>query len=67
MIPVSPNIIGWWEWCFSVLLVDAGATIAEGLAVALTMRAVTMAVSVVGGLLFLQQRLAPANLVTPDR
>ena len=56
MIPVSPNNIGWWEWCFSILLVDAGATMAEGLAVALTIRASTMVMSVLGGLLFLQQR-----------
>jgi uncharacterized protein (TIRG00374 family) len=60
MIPVSPNNIGWWEWCFSVLLVDAGATMAEGLAVGLTLRAVTLVVSLVGGLLFVQQRFAHA-------
>jgi uncharacterized membrane protein YbhN (UPF0104 family) len=58
MIPVSPNNLGWWEWCFSVLLLDAGATAAEGLAVALTLRAVVMAISVFGGLLFLQQRFS---------
>jgi glucose uptake protein GlcU len=56
MIPVSPNNIGWWEWCFSVLLLDAGATAAEGLAVALTLRAATMSVSLLGGLLFLRWR-----------
>jgi uncharacterized membrane protein YbhN (UPF0104 family) len=61
MIPVSPNNLGWWEWCFSVLLMDAGATAAEGLAVALTLRAVTMLVSLVGGLLFLQQRFGHAT------
>jgi len=53
MIPVSPNNIGWWEWCFGVLLVSAGASTAEGLAVALTLRAVTLVVSLFGGLLFL--------------
>jgi uncharacterized protein (TIRG00374 family) len=57
MIPVSPNNIGWWEWCFSVLLLDAGATAAEGLAVALTLRAATMSVSLLGGLLFLRWRV----------
>lgn len=56
MIPVSPNNIGWWEWCFSILLADAGATAAEGLAVALTLRAFTLAVSLIGGVLFLYQR-----------
>jgi glycosyltransferase 2 family protein len=56
-IPVSPNNIGWWEWCFSVLLLDAGATAAEGLAVALTLRAATMSISLLGGLLFLRWRV----------
>jgi uncharacterized protein (TIRG00374 family) len=56
MIPVSPNNIGWWEWCFSILLADAGATAAEGLAVALTLRAFTLAVSLIGGVLLLYKR-----------
>lgn len=56
MIPVSPNNIGWWEWCFSILLVDAGASAAEGLAVGLTIRAVTLCISLIGGLLFLYER-----------
>lgn len=56
MIPVSPNNIGWWEWCFSILLANAGATAAEGLAVALTLRAVALVVSLIGGLLFLYQQ-----------
>jgi uncharacterized protein (TIRG00374 family) len=55
MLPVSPNNIGWWEWCFSVLLVDAGATMAQGLAVALTLRIVAMGMSLIGGLLFLNE------------
>lgn len=53
MIPVSPNNIGWWEFCFSVLLANAGATSAEGLAVALVIRAVTFILSLAGGLLLL--------------
>jgi uncharacterized protein (TIRG00374 family) len=56
MIPVSPNNIGWWEWCFTLLLADAGATGAEGLAVALTLRAMSLAISLIGGVLFLHQR-----------
>jgi uncharacterized membrane protein YbhN (UPF0104 family) len=56
MIPVSPNNIGWWEWCFSILLVDAGASAAEGLAVGLTIRAVTLCISLIGGLLFFYER-----------
>ena len=56
MIPVSPNNIGWWEWCFSVLLIDAGASAAEGLAVGLTIRAVTLCISLIGGLVFLYER-----------
>ena len=60
MLPVSPNNIGWWEWCFSVLLLSAGATAAEGLAVGLTIRFVTMGISLLGGLLFLRWRSAPS-------
>ena len=56
MVPVSPNNVGWWEWCFSVLLIDAGATAAEGLAVALTLRAVSWITALAGGILFLLQR-----------
>jgi uncharacterized protein (TIRG00374 family) len=56
MIPVSPNNIGWWEWCFTILLADAGATAAEGLAVALTLRAMALSISLIGGILFLYQR-----------
>jgi uncharacterized protein (TIRG00374 family) len=59
MIPVSPNNIGWWEWCFSILLIDAGASAAEGLAVGLTIRAVNLCVSLIGGLLFLSERHDP--------
>lgn len=61
MIPVSPNNIGWWEWCFSVLLVSAGATAAEGLAVGLVIRGVDLTASLVGGLLLLlrDQNRAP--------
>jgi len=61
MIPVSPNNIGWWEWCFSVLLAGAGATAAEGLAVALVIRAMTLLVSLLGGLLLLREQPAPTN------
>ena len=57
MLPVSPSNIGWWEWCFSVLLLSAGATAAEGLAVGLTIRFVTMGMSLLGGLLFLRWRV----------
>jgi uncharacterized protein (TIRG00374 family) len=56
MIPVSPNNIGWWEWCFSILLIDAGATAAEGFAVAIILRVVTLVISFCGGLLFLYER-----------
>ena len=55
MVPVSPNNIGWWEWCFAVLLVGAGATAAEGLAVALILRAVSLLASLIGGLLLLRR------------
>jgi uncharacterized protein (TIRG00374 family) len=55
-IPVSPNNIGWWEWTFSVLLVHVGATIAEGLAVALILRANTVLFSLAGGIMFLFEK-----------
>jgi uncharacterized protein (TIRG00374 family) len=58
MLPVSPNNLGWWEWCFSVLLLEAGATAAEGLAVALTIRGVTLVIALAGGVLFLRWRTA---------
>jgi uncharacterized protein (TIRG00374 family) len=59
MIPVSPGNIGWWEWCFSVLLIDAGASSSEGLAVALMLRAITLLASLIGGLFFLQAKRTP--------
>jgi len=57
IIPVSPNNIGWWEWSFSVFLVGAGAGPSQGLAVALVLRAVSILLSTVGGVLFLFERL----------
>ncbi|MGF1475107.1 MAG: YbhN family protein [Geminicoccaceae bacterium] len=56
MIPVSPNNVGWWEWCFSVLLLEAGGTAAQGLAVALLIRALMILLSIIGGVLFLLDR-----------
>ena len=53
IIPVSPNNIGWWEWTFSYLLTEAGAGSAEGLAVALILRGMTLVFSLIGGLVFL--------------
>lgn len=52
-IPVSINNIGWWEWCVSILLLQSGAEMSQGVAAAITMRAATLCVSLVGGLLFL--------------
>lgn len=51
-IPLSPRSIGWWEWCFGVLLANAGGSMAQGTAVALLLRAVTLVMSLAGGLLF---------------
>lgn len=56
IIPVSPNNIGWWEWAFSVFLVYAGATIAQGFTVALIIRAKTFIFSLLGGILFLLEK-----------
>ena len=55
-IPVSPNNIGWWEWTFSVLLVHAGAGVAEGFTVALILRTTTFIFSLYGGLIFLFEK-----------
>jgi uncharacterized protein (TIRG00374 family) len=55
-IPVSPNNIGWWEWTFSFLLVEAGTGSAEGLAVALILRGMTLIFSLAGGVFFLLQK-----------
>lgn len=56
-IPVSPNNIGWWEWSVGLLLGGTGATLADGVMVALTMRAVSTAISLLGGVLFLMERV----------
>ena len=56
VLPVSPNNIGWWEWTFSFLLVEAGAGSAEGLAVGLILRAITLLSSLAGGVVFLFER-----------
>lgn len=56
IVPVSPSNIGWWEWCVSLLLSEIGADMAEGVMVALTMRAVSAALSLIGGVLFLMEK-----------
>ncbi|NLF24139.1 MAG: flippase-like domain-containing protein [Deltaproteobacteria bacterium] len=56
ILPVSPNNIGWWEWTFSFLLVEAGAGRTEGLAVGLILRAITLLFSVAGGVIFLFEK-----------
>lgn len=48
-IPVSPSNIGWWEWCVGIFFVQAGATLAEGVSVGIVIRAVTLIVSLLGG------------------
>ena len=55
-LPVSPRGIGWWEWCFGVLFAGAGGTAAQGVAVALTLRATSLLVSLLGGVFFLTDR-----------
>ena len=52
-IPVSPSNIGWWEWCFSVFLVNAGGSAAQGTAVALLLRAMALVMSLIGGIYFI--------------
>ena len=48
-IPVSLSNIGWWEWCVGVFFIQAGATLAEGVSVGIVVRAVTLLVSLLGG------------------
>lgn len=55
-LPVSPNNIGWWEWSFSVMLAQVGGTPAQGLGVALVLRAVSFVSALMGGLWFLAER-----------
>ena len=55
-VPVSPRGIGWWEWCFGVLFAGAGGTAAQGVAVALTLRATSLLMSLLGGVFFLTDR-----------
>ncbi|MBM3286371.1 MAG: flippase-like domain-containing protein [Candidatus Eisenbacteria bacterium] len=54
-VPLTPNGLGIWEWAFSVYLGTAGALPAQGLAVALILRAESLASSIIGGLLFLAE------------
>lgn len=56
-IPVSPNNIGWWEWAFSVLLLETGAVAAQGLAVAFILRGATFLFALYGGVLFMFERI----------
>ncbi len=55
-IPVSPGNIGWWEWCTSILLVEIGATFAQGIMIGLILRFVALILSLVGGLFFVAER-----------
>ncbi|MDX1394741.1 MAG: lysylphosphatidylglycerol synthase transmembrane domain-containing protein [Gemmatimonadota bacterium] len=55
-LPLTPNNIGVWEWAFSVFLIPAGASPAQGLSIALAIRVQTLLSSIVGGLLFLGER-----------
>jgi glycosyltransferase 2 family protein len=56
-IPVSPNNLGWWEWTFSIMMTQAGGGTAQGLGVALVIRAISILSSLIGGLLFLFERM----------
>lgn len=55
-IPVTPNGIGIFEWAFSLYLVPAGLSPAQGLAVAGIVRAKNLVVSLFGGVFFLTSR-----------
>ncbi len=55
-LPVSPNNVGWWEWSFSVMLAQVGGEPAQGLSVALVLRAVSLVSSLIGGVWFAVER-----------
>lgn len=54
-LPLTPNSLGVLEWAYSFYLVPAGLLPAAGLAVAIIIRAKSLALSILGGLLFLLQ------------
>ncbi|RMD61077.1 MAG: UPF0104 family protein [Alphaproteobacteria bacterium] len=64
-VPVSPNNVGWWEWSLGLLLAGTGAQLADGVMVALIMRAVSTAISLIGGILFLMERIEGHGQPTP--
>lgn len=51
--PLTPNSIGIWEWGWSVYLVSAGATLEQGLAIALLLRVRDLFLALVGALFFI--------------
>lgn len=61
-IPISPNNLGLWEWAFGFFLVEAGAALPEGIAVALTLRAIGLVQSIIGGVLLLFEKADTSNL-----
>jgi uncharacterized membrane protein YbhN (UPF0104 family) len=52
-VPITLNGLGTREWAFSVYLASAGTSPEQGLAIALALRAQTIFLSAVGGILFL--------------
>lgn len=52
-VPITPSGIGVMEWAYSLFLIPAGATLDEGLAIALLLRAQAFAASLAGGVIFL--------------
>ena len=55
-VPVTLNGLGIQEWGYSVYLIFAGATLEEGLAIALVLRVAMLIISVFGGVLFLFEK-----------
>jgi glucose uptake protein GlcU len=55
-VPLTVNGLGVWEWAFSFYMAQAGAPLDQGLAVALALRAKSLLVSLIGGILFLAER-----------
>jgi len=54
-VPLTPNSLGIQEWGYSVYLIFAGATMEQGLTIALLLRVEMILVSIMGGGLFLME------------
>ncbi len=62
-VPVTLNGIGVWEWAFSIYLLPAGVPVDQGLAISLILRAKSLLLSLIGGMIILLDRSASPTLL----